>query len=173
MIQGMLTICNSVLYSIGLYFHHQAYPQVNIVSVWPSHFILSRVITNCPLLCPSIRWTPSDLGGLSSSVISFCLFMLFMRVLMGGILEWFTILLSNGPRFVRTRHYDLSILGSPAQHGSWLYWVMQVCSPCQSCTDNIWSAFSQSFFLNYRNSNHHSGYFHLICANKSNLGYLK
>ena len=168
MIQGMLTICNSVLYSIGLYFHHQAHPQVSFVSVWPSHFILSRAITKCPLLCPSTCWTPSDLGGLSSNVISFCLFMLFMRVLMAGILEWFTILFSNGPHFVRTHHYDLSILGSPTQHGSFLHWVMQDCTPCQSFTDNIWSVFSQSLFLNYRN-----GHFHLLCANKSNLEYLK
>ena len=151
MIQGMLTVCNIVLYSIGLYFHHQVHPQLSVVSVWPSHFILSRAISNRPLLCPSTCWTPSDLGGLSSSVISFWVFMLFIWVLVARVLEWFAILFSNGPCFVRTLLYDLSILGSPTQHGSWLHWVMQAWSPCQSCTDNIWSVFSQSFFLNYRN----------------------
>jgi len=46
---------------------------------WPSHFFLSGAISNCPPLFPSLAyWMPSDLGGSSCSVISFCLFLLFM-----------------------------------------------------------------------------------------------
>ena len=35
-----------------------------------------------------------------------------------NILQWFAIPSSSGPRFVRTLHYDLSVLGDPAWHGS-------------------------------------------------------
>ena len=45
--------------------------------LWPSHFILSGAVTNCPC-SPVAYWTPSDLGGSSSGGISFCLFLLFM-----------------------------------------------------------------------------------------------
>ena len=33
------------------------------------------------------------------------------------ILKWFAIPFSSGPRFVRTLHHDLSILGGPTRHG--------------------------------------------------------
>ena len=48
--------------------------------------------------------------------ISFCLFI--HGVLMAGVLEWFAIPSSNGSHFVRTHHYDLSILGGLPQHAS-------------------------------------------------------
>ena len=34
------------------------------------------------------------------------------------ILKWFSIPCSSGPRFVRTLHHDLSVLGRPTQLGS-------------------------------------------------------
>ena len=34
------------------------------------------------------------------------------------ILKWFPIPFSSGPRFVRTLHHDLSVLGGPTWHGS-------------------------------------------------------
>ena len=47
--------------------------------LWPNHFVLSEAISNCPLFFPSgilhIFW-PGDSS--SFSVISFCLFILFM-----------------------------------------------------------------------------------------------
>ena len=50
------------------------------------------------------------------------------------ILEWFAIASSYGPRFLRTLHYDLSILGGSAQHGSYLHCViMQTPSLWQGC----------------------------------------
>ena len=39
-------------------------------------------------------------------------------VLKARILKWFAIPFSSGPRFVRTLHYDPSVLGGPTQHGS-------------------------------------------------------
>ena len=44
---------------------------------WPSHFILSLLVTAFQL-SPVAYWTPSDLEDSSSTVIYFCLFILFM-----------------------------------------------------------------------------------------------
>ena len=46
--------------------------------LWPSHFIPSGAITNCPPHFLNSIWTPCRLGGSSSGVVSFCLFILFM-----------------------------------------------------------------------------------------------
>ena len=46
---------------------------------WPSRFILFGAISNCPPLSPSSILDTSDLGGSSSSVKSFCLFVQFMK----------------------------------------------------------------------------------------------
>ena len=61
-----------------------------------------------------VYWAPSDLGSSSSSVLSFCLFILSMA----RILKWFAIPFSIGPRFVRTLHHDPSVFGGPTLHGS-------------------------------------------------------
>ena len=37
---------------------------------------------------------------------------------MASVLEWFAIPSSSGSHFVRTHHYDLSILGGLPQHAS-------------------------------------------------------
>ena len=39
-------------------------------------------------------------------------------VLKARILKWFAIPFSSGPHFVRTLHYDPSVLGGPTRHGS-------------------------------------------------------
>jgi len=39
-------------------------------------------------------------------------------VLMERMLKWFAIHFSILPRFVRTLHHDLFVLGGPTQHGS-------------------------------------------------------
>ena len=39
-------------------------------------------------------------------------------ILKTRMLKWFAIPFSSGPRFVRTLHYDPSILGGPTRHGS-------------------------------------------------------
>ena len=65
-------------YSIRVYFDHQTHLLLSIISLWPSHFILSAPLVIA--LCSSsvAYWTPSDMGGLSAGVISFCLFTLCM-----------------------------------------------------------------------------------------------
>ena len=64
-------------YSIGLYFHHQTHPQTGIVSALaqPLRSFWSFSLHSSPVAC----WTSSDLWGSSLSVISFCLFILFME----------------------------------------------------------------------------------------------
>ena len=39
-------------------------------------------------------------------------------LLKARILKWFAIPFSDGPHFVRTLHYDPSVLGGPTWHGS-------------------------------------------------------
>ena len=69
-------LCNIVLYSIGLYFHHQSHPQLGVILLWLHLFILSGVIS--PLFFSSILGTYQP-GELSFSFLSFCLFLLFSR----------------------------------------------------------------------------------------------
>ena len=46
-------LCNIVLCSFRLYFHHQMHPQLIVILLWPNHFILAGAISNCPLLFPN------------------------------------------------------------------------------------------------------------------------
>ena len=66
---------------------------------------------------PVAYWASTDLGSLSFSVLSFCLFILF-RVLKERILKCFSIPFFSGPHFVRTLHHDPSALVGPTGHGS-------------------------------------------------------
>ena len=72
---------------------------------------LSGAISNCSPLFPSSIFHTFWPGGSSSNLLSFhnlhC-------ILVARILEWFAISSSSGPCFVRTLHYDLSILHSLA-----------------------------------------------------------
>ena len=128
--------------------------------LWPSSLIPSGAISNFPLLFPSSILDILDPGGLSSNVISFCLFILFIgfsqqeywsallflkwqptpvffpgdlygqRNLAGyspwdckqsDMTEWLTYThthTSSGSYFVRTLHYNPSVLGGREQHCS-------------------------------------------------------
>ena len=66
---------------------------------------------------PVTYWAPTALGSSSFSVLSFCLFILFMGFFKARTLQWFAIPFSSGPHFVRTLHHDLSILVGPIQPG--------------------------------------------------------
>ena len=67
-------------YSIGFYFHHQRHPSMIEhrfrFGLTASFFLELLVIALCS--SPVAYWTPSDLRGSSSGVISFCIFILFM-----------------------------------------------------------------------------------------------
>ena len=67
-------LCNIVLYSIGLYLHHQSYPQLGLFLLWLHLFILSGVYS--PLLSSSILGTywPGEF----IFHCPFCLFILFL-----------------------------------------------------------------------------------------------
>ena len=122
---------NIILYSTGLCFHHQAHPHWVSFLLWPSCFILSGAISNCSLLFPSSILDSFQPEGLIFWCLIFLPFHTIHGVCSARILKRFAIPSSSGPHFVRTLHYDPSILGGPARHGSWLYWVMQAPSPLQ------------------------------------------
>ena len=90
-------LCNIVLYSIGLYFHHQTHPQLNVVSALAQSLHSSGAIS--PLFSSSMR-TPTDLEGSSFSVI-FSPFHAVHGVLKARMLKWLAILLSSWPHFFR------------------------------------------------------------------------
>ena len=70
--------------------------------LWLHPFILSGVIS--PLISSSIYWVPTDLGSSSFSVLSFCLFILFMgyqgknaEVVCHSFLQWTTFCQNSPP----------------------------------------------------------------------------
>ena len=69
--------------------------------LWPSRFILSGAISNCPPPFPSSILDTSDLGGGACSS-----FYTVHELLQARTLEWFAIPSSSGPRFIRTLHRD-------------------------------------------------------------------
>ena len=73
---GALLLCNIVLYSIGLYFHHQTHPQLACFHFGSASSFLLELF-----LCSSsvAYWTPTKRGSSSFSVISFFLFIRFME----------------------------------------------------------------------------------------------
>ena len=88
--------------------------------LWPSCFILSGSINNCPLLFPSSLLGTSWPGGGGLIFFPCHIFLSFHTVhgvLMTRMLEWVAISSSNRPRFVWALHYDLSVLGGPVWHG--------------------------------------------------------
>ena len=69
-------------YSIRLYFHYQSHPQLGIVFALALLFCFGSISSFFLELflhwSPVAYWTPTDLGSSSFSVLSFCLFILFM-----------------------------------------------------------------------------------------------
>ena len=125
-------LCNVVLYGIRFYFHHQTHPQLRVISAL-AQLLHSGAISSCLPLLPSSILDTFQPGGLPSGVTSFCLFILFMGFSWQEYWSGLPFPSSSGPHFVRTLHYDSYVLGGPAQHGSWLDWIMQAPSPRQSC----------------------------------------
>ena len=86
-----------VIFTIGHCFHFGS-----VSSFFPELFLYSSKVA---------YWAAADLGSSSFSVISFCLFLLFMGFLKARMLMWFAILFSSGPGFVRL---------STMTHPSWV-----------------------------------------------------
>ena len=112
-----------VLYSIGPCFQNQSLPQLFFFCfcflLLYRLFMLSGVIS--PLFSSSILGTYRP-GEFIFQYPIFSPFHSVLGVLKARMLKWFGIPFSSGPYFVRTLHYDLSVLGGP--------WVKQGCSPC-------------------------------------------
>ena len=95
----------------------------------PSFFLELLVIALCS--SPVAHWTPSNLRGSSSGVIPFCLFILFMVFSQQKYWRGLPFPLPVDHILSELFTIDPSILGVPAMHGLWLYWVMQALSPWQ------------------------------------------
>ena len=94
--------------------------------LWPRCFILSEAIRNCPLLFPS------SIVDTFWLIVQCHIFLYFHTVHGVSQQEYcFAIPSSSGPHFVRTLHYDPSVLG--ALHGMAIAWVTQAPSPGQGC----------------------------------------
>ena len=109
-LHAMLFFTASDFTSITSHIHNWA-----LFSLWLHLFILSGVI--------SLLFSSSILGSNQPGELTFqChIFLPFHTVngfLKARILKWFSIPCSSGPRFVRTLHHDLSVLGRPTQLGS-------------------------------------------------------
>ena len=101
-------LCNT-----GFYFHHQTHPQLSVIFTLAS--LHPGAVSSClPLLASSVL-DPFRPGGF---IFQCYIFLLFIR-LMGFSWEeyWIAIPSSTGPHFIRTLHYDPSILGGPTRHG--------------------------------------------------------
>ena len=109
-------LCNIVLYSIGLYFHHQ--PQSTTEGHFhpgPAASLLLALLGIALCSSPVAYWTPYDLG-VSSSIISFCLLIYSMGISRQEY--WSGLLFLSPVGHVRTLHQDPPILEGPSQHGS-------------------------------------------------------
>ena len=87
--------------------------------LWPSCFILSRPMSNCPLLFPG---SIVDTFQPWREVIFYCHISIPFHsvhgVLSARILEWVVIPSSSEPHFARTLYHDQSILHCPAWYSS-------------------------------------------------------
>ena len=108
------TSCNIALYSIRLYFHYQSQPPLDVVvALAPSlHSFWSYFSTDLQYILGTY-WP----GELLFQCPIFLPFRTVHEVFKARILKWFAIPFSSTPRFVRTLHHDLSVLGCPARHG--------------------------------------------------------
>ena len=105
----------AIMFFIASDCHHQTHPQLRSFPLWPSHFILSGVIRNCPLLFPSSildTFWPGGAHLLLSYLLDFSYRAWGSCSKNTGVVA---IASPSGPCFVRTLHYDPSILSGPAQ----------------------------------------------------------
>ena len=86
-----------------------------LILLWLHPFILSGVISS--LISSSILGTYQP-GEFIFQCAVFLPFHTVHRFLKARILKWFAIPFSSGPHFVRTLHYDPSVLGGPTWHDS-------------------------------------------------------
>jgi len=108
----------AIMFFIASDCRHQTHPQLRSFPLRPSHFILSGVICNCPLLFPSSildTFWPGGAHLLLSYLLDFSYWEWGSCSKNTGVVA---IASPSGPCFVRTLHYDPSIVSGPAPCGS-------------------------------------------------------
>ena len=83
---------------------------------------------------PVAYWAPTDLGSSSFSVLSFCLFILFIGF---SRQEHWSGLPFPSPMDHVLSELSTMTLGGPTSHGSWFHWIRQGCSPCDKPRQHI------------------------------------
>ena len=86
------------------------------------------------------------MGGLIFWCHIFLPFRTFHGVLLARGLAWVAISSSSGMHFVRTLNYDLSVLGGPAGHGSWLHWGTE--TPSIYSRETVTFGYTQNVYVN-------------------------
>ena len=115
---------------------HQTFTTRSIHS-WASYFgpassFFLELLLIALYSSPVVYRISSNLGDLIFHCQIFWPFHTVHGVLTSRILEWLAIPSFSEPHFIRTLHYDPSVLGGPAWHGSELHWVTQAPLP-QGC----------------------------------------
>ena len=85
--------------------------------------LLVIALRSSPVVCLHTFWPGVGGGMLIFQCHIFLPFHIVNQVLSARILEWFSVSLSSGPRFVRTLHYDSSSLGGMAHS------FVELCKP--------------------------------------------
>ena len=97
-------------------------------------FILSVVIF--PLISSSILGTYKP-GEFIFQCLTFLSFHSVHGVLKARILKWFAIPFSGAPRFIRTLHYDPSVLNSPGHNPVGSQYLIQGIFPIQGSNSGL------------------------------------
>ena len=125
-------------YTIRPCLYHQSHPQLGVFCFC---FFLFCFLFFCFGSIPSFflelflhwslvaYWAPTDLGSSSFSVLSFCLFILFMGFSRQEY--WSGLPLPSPVDHILSELPTMTHLSfGPTQHGSWFHWVRQGCGPC-------------------------------------------
>ena len=127
-------LCNIALYSIRSCFCHQSHPHGYCFCFGsiPSFFLELFLQWS-----PVAYWVPTDMGSYSFSILSFCLFMLFMWF---SRQEYWSDLPFPSPvdRIVSDLSTMPAHLGWPLWHGLLFHWVTQVYDPIISLVSFLW-----------------------------------
>ena len=107
-------LCNIILFSIRIYFHHQSHPRLGIV------FALAQCLHSGAIFSPfssSILSTyrPGEFIFQGHIFLPFFFFTVH-GILKARILKWFAIPFSSEPCFVRTLHHDPFIMHGSTWH---------------------------------------------------------
>ena len=96
-----------------------------------SSFFLKLFLHSCAVA----YWASTNRGSSFFSVLSFCLFILFMGFSRQE--NWSGLPFLSPVNHILSELSTTSILAGPARHGSWFHWVRQGCGPCDRFELNL------------------------------------